>query len=329
MMDFTWKIKDPRIYVWQVATDLACPWPSGKLVAVLVLAICLALMVAPFVEVAGGEVGGAVITWGADLSPRDRAKVRRLMQISPSDDVWEMQVTNSEEHALLGSSVPATYLGTRAISSAYVRPLQAGSGLEITTHNITWVTKRMFAQALLTGGMQDAEVIVAAPIRVSGTAALTGIFKAFEAAADTELSEEAKRIAGEELYVTREIGEEIGHELSSDLVTRIKQEVIKENPSDKAAIIELIHRVSREAGVELSSEDVEKIAELMTKIKGLNLRFDDLQAQLDNVAEEVDRLLGTQMSLKDTVTSWFERLVNLIARFLDQFLSFAGGGLNR
>ena len=301
-------------------------WPSGKLMAVLVAVFCMAMIATPPTR-AGGE---AVITWGADLSQRDRAKVRRIMQIPhQSSELWEMQVTNSEEHALLGDSVPATYLGTRAISSAYVRPLDAGSGLQITTHNITWVTKRMFAQALVTGGMKDAEVIVAAPTRVSGTAALTGIFKAFEAAADTQLAEEGKRIAGEELYVTREIGEGIGHELSSDLVTRIKQEVVKENPEDRAAILELIRRVARETGVELSPDDVQKIADLMIKIKGLDLKLSDLQTQLDKISGEVDSLLGTNMSLKDTVTSWFERLIDLIARLLDQFLSFAGGALGR
>ena len=99
------------------------------------------------------------------------------MGIQPGSAARELLVTNAEEHALLGETVPASYLGSRAVSSAYVRPMEAGSGLRISTHNITWVSRRMFAQALITAGVRDAEVIVAAPVPVSGTAALTGIFK--------------------------------------------------------------------------------------------------------------------------------------------------------
>ena len=296
-------------------------WRCSGLLALVVVLFLLDAMV-PSARAAGE----AVITWGADLSNRDRAKVRRIMQIQQhSGPLWELQVTNSEEQALLGNSVPASYLGTRAISSAYVRPLEPGSGLQVTTHNITWVSRRMFAQALITGGVRDAEVIVAAPAPVSGTAALTGIFKAFEAAADADLPEQGKRIAGEELYVTREVGENVGHEQASDLMERVKEELVGQKFTDKTAIIDLIRKSALEMGIELSPADVQQIADLMAKINSLDLKQNDLQIQLDKMSGRVDRLLGTQMGLKDTITSWFQRLVDLIARLLDQFMSFVAG----
>ena len=268
----------------------------------------------------------AVITWGADLSAQDKAKIVRVMGIQPGHEpVRELSVTNTEEHALLGDTVPASYLGTRAISSAYVRPLQPGSGLQVSTHNITWVSRRTFAQALVTGGVRDAQVVVAAPVPVSGTAALTGIFKAFEAAVGEELPDQAKRIAGQELYVTKEVGESIGHEKASQLMERVKEEVISQNLTDQAEIIQLIRRLEAELGIRLSDTDVKRIADLMTRMKNLDLRLDDIEIQLDQVSDRVDRLLGTQTGLKGTVRTWLQQLIDLLARLLDQFLSFVAG----
>ena len=54
------------------------------------------------------------------------------------------------------------------------------AGITVETHNIDWVTGDMYRGALLTAGIYDANIIVAAPFDVSGTAALLGIYKAYE-----------------------------------------------------------------------------------------------------------------------------------------------------
>lgn len=272
----------------------------------------------------------AVVTWGADLSAEDKTKVIKLMGIQPGKEpLRELVVTNTEEHNLLGETVPASYLGTRALSSAYVEPLEAGNGIRVSTHNITWVSRRMFAQALVTGGVRDANVIVAAPVPVSGTAALTGIFKAFEVAVGEKLPEEAKRTAGEELYVTKQVGESVGHEKASRFMERIKEEVISRDLGGKAEIIQLIHRLEVELNIQLSASDVEKIADLMVRIKGLDLELDDLEMQLSQVSRRVDQMLSTETGLKGSVRSWLQRLLDLLAQLFDRFLSYVGGARSR
>lgn len=295
--------------------------PLIKGVRLLTILILLTLPAAP-----ARTAHEAVVTWGADLSANDKAKVVRLMGIKPdTEPLRELLVTNTEEHALLGDEIPASYLGTRALSSAYVRPLQAGSGLQVSTHNITWISRRMFAEALVTGGVRDAQVIVAAPVPVSGTAALTGIFKAFEVAASQRLSEQAKRIAGQELYVTREVGESIGHEKAGRLIEQVKREALGHDITDKAEIIDLIRRLGAELGIKLSDTDVERIADLMVRMKALDLRLDDIEMQLSRMSERVDRLSITETGLKGRVRTWLEQLLDLLARLLDQFLSFVAG----
>ncbi len=289
----------------------------------------LASVVLPLYFATAAAAASGVVTWGADLSMSERTKVAQVMGIQPGDITRELLVTNAEEHALLGETVPASYLGSRAVSSAYVRPMEAGSGLRISTHNITWVSRRMFAQALITAGVRDAEVIVAAPVPVSGTAALTGIFKAFEAAAGQELSRSAKELAGEELYITREVGESIGQEDAGRLIEMVKREVVDRKLTEREQIIDAIRRIAGELDISLSERDIGRIASLMSKLQRLDLRLDDLEKQLQQVSDSVSQLAGQQTGLRGSLATWLQQLLDLLARLLEQFLSFAAGAVRR
>ena len=125
-----------------------------------------------------------------------------LQILGAPKDTTPLIITNQEEHKALGKYLTPEVIGNRAISSAKVALGEPGSGLKVATINITWVTKEMYANTLLTAGVKDAEVTVAAPFPVSGTAALTGIIKAFETATETKLSPDRVDAATEELIKT-------------------------------------------------------------------------------------------------------------------------------
>src|SRR5699024_9612239 len=108
-------------------------------------------------------------------------------------------VTNQEEHKYLGEYISKAQIGTKALSSSKIVIGEKDSGLKVTTHNITWVTDNMYENAMSTAGVQDAEVYVTAPFPVSGTAALTGILKAYETTMDIKIPEEQKQVANEEM----------------------------------------------------------------------------------------------------------------------------------
>lgn len=74
----------------------------------------------------------------------------------------------------------------------YITILDDGSGLNVSTKNINWCTEQMYKNALTTAGITDADVKVTAPFEVSGTAALTGIYKAYEDITGNSLSSLAK-----------------------------------------------------------------------------------------------------------------------------------------
>ena len=73
-----------------------------------------------------------------------------------------------------------------------------------------------------TAGITDARVVVAAPFEVSGTAALTGVYKAYEDLTGKKLDDLAKAVSTQELTITGELANEIGEMDSTSIVNDLK-----------------------------------------------------------------------------------------------------------
>ena len=136
--------------------------------------------------------GTGVLALGADLSADQRATV-----------LSEMGITNDMEHQYLDESLGSSVVGSHSLSSVLLIPQESGAGLTVETHNINYCTIAMYRNALLTAGVQDAKVIVAAPMPISGTAALIGAVKAYETYSGTTVSDEAINAATDELVLSR------------------------------------------------------------------------------------------------------------------------------
>ena len=116
---------------------------------------------------------------------------------------------------------------SRMYSSAKITRRDAGEGLVIqivTPSNITQVTSEMYANAMLTAGIQDASVQVAAPKAVTGHSALVGIYKAYEVTTGETLDIDRTDVANEELSVATSIAESAGVDDAkvAELLTEIK-----------------------------------------------------------------------------------------------------------
>ena len=108
------------------------------------------------------------VALGADLKAEERATVLKLLNVT-EDDVAKcsVTVTNKEEHEYLDDYLPQSVIGSRALSSVYVREASEGYGIQVTTHNISYCTTGMYENALATAGMNDATVVVAGPFELS------------------------------------------------------------------------------------------------------------------------------------------------------------------
>lgn len=233
-----------------------------------------------------------VVTLGADLTNEQKEEMLKYFGVTRKE-ANVMEVNKEEEDKYLAGVATRKQIGTKSISCAYVEPTDKG-GLNISTHNIYWVTESMIRNALITAGVENANVKVGSPFNVSGTAALTGILKGFESSkGGKKIDEEKKKVANEEMVVTGNLGEKIGQDEAANLINEVKKEVVKEKPKTEKEIKNIVKDATNKYDYKLSDEDMQKITALMDKINGLDLDFKQIKDQLNQVSNK----------LKDVVTS--------------------------
>lgn len=233
----------------------------------------------------GDSIENVVVSIGSDLNGEQRSMM--LERFGVGEDVKLVEVTNAEEREYLGDYVSDKLLGTRAISCAYVEELDDGSGIKVETSNVTWVDEKMVQNALTTAGIKDANVKVSAPFKVSGTAALTGVIKAFEGATGTTVGEAEKQVANEEIAKTGELGQEIGKENAADLIEEVKLKIVEQGISDPQEIRVIVEEKARELNITLNEEQFQQIISLMQNINSLDLDIAGIKDQLKGISDKV------------------------------------------
>ena len=250
---------------------------------------------------------------GADLSAEEKSKVLGIMDLSEDDlDGHEVTVTNQEEHKYLDDYLSASVIGSRALSSVYVREASDGYGIQVTTHNITYCTTGMYQNALATAGLKNATVVVAGPFDLSGTAALIGAVKAYSELSGEPIQAEALEAATDELVTTGEIAEDIGSSDAEALVGAVKDTIVAEGITDEDGINQAIDDAAKKLDITLSDEDKAKINDVMQKVGDLDLNADDLKEQ----AKQLYDKLGELNVSKEQVQGWFSKLLAWLKQLL-------------
>lgn len=253
-----------------------------------------------------------VVALGKDLSEEQKREMLSFFKVD--DSVRLIQVSNEEEREYFGQYIDESILGTRAISSVYVERLPEGEGITVETHNISWVTEDMYRNASITAGVKDARIIVSSPVKVSGTAALTGIMKAFEDLTGESISKEEKEIASEEIAKTVLLGSEIGQEKAQELINNIKIYIIDNNIKGKGSIKKVAEEMAKDLGVELTDEQLNQIVSLMRNISKLDLNIEDIKQQLKDISGKIDRIAQQNIEIK----SFLGRILDAIMSFLNK-----------
>lgn len=258
-----------------------------KKITSLILGLVMALMLIP-TALADGEWK---VTVGNDLTQAQREEAFKMLGVK-EDEVQLFTITIDEEKALLGSFVPSEKIGSRSLSCASVRPAAEGEGIKVTTQNITWVSETMYASALATAGVKDAEVNVACPVKVSGTAALAGIFKAYEATAGA-LTDVAKETAAEELVTTGELGDVIGQKEAAELISLLKEKALKEGYDKPETVRPLVIQVAGDLNITLTDEQLDTITNLIVSIVKLDIDPNQLANQVQKINDSLKGLAET------------------------------------
>lgn len=290
---------------------------KNKIVSVL-MATCL--MFSSFGIGTSFADSSKVVTIGVNNTAEQKQTILNYFGVKESE-VQIVTVNNKEERAYLGKVATEEQLGTKTYSCAYVEPTKEGSGINVKTANITWVTSSMVATTLSTAGLTGANCVIAAVFPVSGTGALTGVMKAFENATGETLDEDKKELASEELITTGDLGDKIGQDKATGIINDVKADIIKNNTSDKTQIANTINNITNNYNVTLTDAQVDKIIALMQKIAAQNYDYNEMKATLNNVSDVVQDnlkesgenignsgILSSIGSFFSSIGNWFSNL---------------------
>ena len=269
---------------------------------VSVLLVCALLAGAvPALAVDAGEARAVI---GANLTEEQIAAVYENFGIKRGD-VTELRVTNADERKYLEGYVDESIIGTNSISCVYIEVLKEGEGLEVTTSNINWCTSQMYVSALATAGITDAKIIVAAPFEVSGTAALTGVYLAYEDITGEELDETAKLVSTQELTLTAELAEQIGSYDSVEIVNELKLLLAEtKNMTDDELRAEIVS-IASDLGVTLTDTQINQLISLCRSLEKLD------PDQLKEKVESVQNTIAKLGQAKEKVAGFIEGVKNV------------------
>ncbi|MFJ8513944.1 DUF1002 domain-containing protein [Lysinibacillus xylanilyticus] len=266
------------------------------------------------------KLGVPIVVYGANLSEAEKESVKESLKVKEEPEVEEITVSGQD----LVKYIKDSNSSSRMYSSAKITRKNAGEGLVIeivTPSNITQVTSEMYANAMLTAGIEDATVQVAAPKAVTGHSALVGIYKAYEVTTGEKLDTDRTDVANDELSVATTLTQSAGVDDAkvAELLTEIKKDIAESKPATKEEVEKIVQEQLNKLEINLSDKDRQLLVDLMNKISKLDIDFSQWSKQLDDISNTIKDKFGSLMedkgfwesvknffaNLKDTIASWF------------------------
>ena len=287
---------------------------------IVCIVLCLVTLLTLSVPAFAVNQSRAVI--GADLNPMQADMVYAAFGLRRGD-VIELTVTNAEERRYLEGFVDSRVIGTRSISSVYVELLPPGSGMSVTTSNISWCTGDMYISALGTAGITDARIVVAAPFEVSGTAALAGVYKAYEDMTGMRLDDLAKLVSTQELTVTGDLAQQIGSMDSTSIVGDLKLMLNETKNMSDEEIIGVIDGLAGRYNVSLTDTQKRQLVSLCRSLEQLNpdqlkSRVEQVQGTIQKMSEAKSKVVSFAESVKEFMDT-FSDFMDKVKEFMDRF----------
>ncbi|ASV66739.1 DUF1002 domain-containing protein [Cytobacillus kochii] len=261
------------------------------------------------------KYGLPIVSYGEALSSSQKEETKKLLGVKENSKVEEIIITADDiVHYIKGDPRSNMY------SSAKITRTDTGKGViinQMTPENITEVTDEMYANALLTAGIEEAIVDIASPVKVSGHSALVGIYKAYDQGEGEKLDEERTEVANEELSIATNLAKKEGmdQEKVTELLTEIKKEIAEQNPATKEDIQQIVDEQMQKLEIQLSEEDRKLLYDLFEKMRELNINFDNVKSQLEDLANSVQEKISEAVGDKgflQAVSDFFKNLIDSI-----------------
>lgn len=279
------------------------------------------------------------LVYGAALSDSQKAEVDKAVGTKGDENI--LSVNGSDLEKYLGYSTADSNM----ISSVYVKRdvEDKGVGVSIKTPaNITEITESQYANAAITAGITDADIIVASIKPVTGESALVGVYKA-EEARGKDLDTDRTQVAQKELEAVSEVAKEnegkenFDGEKLDTVIIEVKQKLAehKENEGEKADPSQIVTYIKDaladvdmgdilsnnnieilvnyfESYQETSAIDSEEVKENLKTLatdlsEKANKFYQDNKETIDEIGKEVE-----ESGILEKLANFFQSIINSI-----------------
>lgn len=272
-----------------------------KKFTLLAMAVLL-ISIIPTTLKAASEWDNAVTIYGAALENDDnlREETSALLEAEDNDETGYVYSGDLQNY------LNVSYDDSVLKSSIRIIQRDPGHGLNITLNEemgeVTKITEETYQNALITSGVTDADVTIAAAEDVTGESALSGIYKAYEVQGE-DISEERTQNAQDELEAITDISEEnsdvdgFSQVQLNKMITEIKIEIVNNYDGEvtEEDVRTIVDEKMQENGLDgiLSQDQIDRIIVIIMNIQDSGIFS----------GEEADRLIESSRNLVDQITS--------------------------
>ena len=286
-----------------------------RTVAIVSLALLLVTLLGTH-ALAAQDAEIRVITIGESNTPEQRQQLLDVFGADSNDEIITVTLADTVEamegiYDLQGVET--------AFSSTALTCRELGEGLDVSTRNIQGVTPGLYAMALVTAGIGDVELIVAAPNEVGlsqGQTALAGVFQSFDLAPceSGNTNPERQRLALRQLTLTTEIGGLFaqaagltlpqGVELATPLVLEVQRQMVIGGIQGEDAIADLLAEQEAAVGFGVPEPQRTSLVSLMTDLAAADIEWSTFAEgwEINTVPDEVDEIGITTRGIEMTGT---------------------------
>ena len=283
-------------------------------ITVAIIALIVVGLMLP--TVFSSDANSIVITYGETTNANSNYKaiVNDFFTNTANVNVNDADVkiiTASDVNAISGSITQKTYNSDQIFSSALVDLNGDGNiNVKVDSSKITTITPKMYASALKSAGISQGNVYVTSPVTATGESALAGIMNSYEAATNTEIPEEVKQAATDEITVQSEIldndDSNVTAEDLSNLVEDVKDTVQEGNITNHNEIVNIIYNYTVNNNINITNSDIENLADTIEQVQSV-------QAQADQYQDKIDDIVGNASGSGFSLDGLFNQILSIFS----------------
>jgi len=226
-------------------------------------------------------------------------------------------ITVAEVNSISQNISGATYSSNQILSCALV-DLSYSQGIKIVVDKskINLVTPKMYENALRSTGITNGYVVVTSPVSATGESALAGVLKSNETALSTEIPEEAKQAATQEIYTQSNIANETNHtpDEIANLFEKVQTEVQNQNITNINDIKVIVINVANQMNINLTDQQAEQIASSLSNAQQAQGSLDQFKSSLQNATQQASESQGFLNQIWNYLDSLWTQLQGLVGQ---------------